>query len=124
MAKSGEVIKVCIAGVSAIVGQAPWIVSIMGYYPLSLYQPSIYHGSEGFLIVPLMAGVVATLAVLRTIKALYVVVPVFFVLAAIVYWIYKSFGPLSQMHQINWIFSYCLSALLVAALAALVIHAK
>ncbi len=115
-----ELIKGAITLVTGIAGQAPWISTVTGLYPLSLYQPLIYRGQEWFLIIPLMVGVVGTIAVLISLsRALCVIVPVFLILAGIVYWIFVSFPVGSPLHPINWILSYCLWALLFAAIAGL-----
>ena len=64
-----------------------------------------------------MVSVVATWAVIQWRAAMWGVVGLFVVIVVVVYWIYSSFGPLSELHPINWILSYCAFALFVAALA-------
>jgi hypothetical protein len=103
---------------SALLGQAPWITTVTGYYPLSLYQnPSIYRGYEPFLLAPMMVAVFATWAVILWRSAMWVLFAVFVVLFAFIYWAYVSFPPSSSIHPINWILSYCAFALFIASLA-------
>jgi hypothetical protein len=111
------------AVVSTLVGQLPGIGIVTGLYSASLYQPSIYHGKEPFLLVPLMVGLFATWAVLQWQKAMWVVLLLFLALATIVYWIYDDFSPLSPLHPINWILSYSTFALFVAALTRVILDA-
>src|SRR5713226_8076481 len=100
-----------IAAAFALLGQAPWITTITGVYPISLYQPSIYRGKELFLLVPIMVGVIATWAVVLSRKAMWVVFLAFLLVSSFVYWAYETFPPLSPIHPINWILSYCAFAL-------------
>jgi hypothetical protein len=102
---------------STVLGQVPWFTTVTGLYSCSLYQPSIYHGKEPFLLVPFMVGLVASWASVRWPNAIWVIVTVFFLMSAFIYWVYDSFGPLSPIHPINWILSYCAFALFVATLA-------
>jgi len=109
-------IEKLIAVASAVVGQAPWVSTIFGY-PLSLYGPSIYHGKEFFLLIPLTVGVFATWSVILWRGAMWIVGILFLAIAAAVYWIFETLPASSPYHSINWIASYCAFALFVASLA-------
>jgi hypothetical protein len=65
---------------SSILAQVPWLTTVTGTYPVSLYQPSIYHGKELFLLAPLMVSVVATWAVIQWRAAMWGIVVLFTVL--------------------------------------------
>src|SRR5256885_16305997 len=60
-----ETTKKCLPIISAALGQVPSATTVAGVYSLSLYQPSIYHGKEPFLLIPLMVGLIATWAALK-----------------------------------------------------------
>jgi len=111
------IVEKVVGVVSALLGQAPWITTITGTYPISLYQPSIYHGKELFLLVPMMTAVISTWAVMLWRWVMWVIFCVFIILAILIYWMYSSFSVLSPVHPINWVLSYCAFALFVAALA-------
>lgn len=119
----GRTYTIISTAISTLLGQLPWLTTVTGTYSISLYQPSIYHGKEPFLLVPLMVSVIATWSVLQWRNAMWIILAIFFVIVGFVYWIHTSFGPLSPIHQINWILSYCAFALFVAALVRLVVDA-
>ncbi|HWN52573.1 MAG TPA: hypothetical protein VNO18_22595 [Xanthobacteraceae bacterium] len=110
-------IEKALAVASALIGQAPWITTITGVYPLSLYQPSIYHGIELFLLVPVMVGVFFTWTVVRWQNSMWWVFGIFLLLSGFVYWAHETLPPVNPFHPINWILSYCAFALFVAALS-------
>lgn len=101
---------------SAVLGQAPWIATVSGIYSFSLYQPAIYRGKELFLLIPLMVGLFSTWCVVRWHQAMWVVLVLFIMLCIFVYWAYETYPPLSAIHPINWVLSYCAFALFVAVL--------
>jgi hypothetical protein len=72
-----EAIEKWLALISAVLGQVPWLATVAGVYSLSLYQPSIYHGKEPFLLVPFMVGLFANWTALRWPNAMWVIVPIF-----------------------------------------------
>jgi hypothetical protein len=109
------------AAISAVTAQVPWITTVSGWYSISLYQPSIYRGKELFLIAPLMVAVMAVWSLLNFRNAIWGVFVAFCITFAFVYWVYTSFPPENPIHAINWVLSYCLFALFVAALGKLVV---
>jgi hypothetical protein len=109
-----------IAAIFALIGQAPWASTMLGY-PLSLYQPGIYRGKEWFVVFPVMVGVFATWAAIQSRAAMWVIFLLFILLTGLVYYLYTNFPPISPVHPVNWILSYCAFALLFAALARLFI---
>jgi hypothetical protein len=80
-------IKNIIGVVSALVGQIPWALTMWSQYPVSLYQPAIYRGKGFFVVVPVMIGVVAVLALLRYRAAIWFVLTAFLIITAFVYWV-------------------------------------
>src|ERR1700719_4425194 len=107
--------------ITTVLGQAPWIATITGAYPLSLYQPAIYRGKELFLVVPVMVAIVATWAAVKSIGATWAIFVIFLVVVGLVYWIYTSAPTLDPIHTVNWILFYCAFALLFAALTRLIV---
>jgi hypothetical protein len=118
-----EATKKWLSLIFTCLGQLPSFGIATGAYSLSLYQPSIYQGKEPFLLVPLMVGLFATWTSLRWENAIWVIMTIFLLLSAFVYWVYDSFGPLSPIHAINWILSYCAVGLFTATLPRVVIDA-
>jgi hypothetical protein len=114
-----EIFEKVIALATAALGQAPWVTTITGAYPLSLYQPGVYHGKELFLAVPIMVAIVASWAVMRWRQLMWAIFAIFIVVAVCVYWIFDTFPVTDPIHAINWVLSYCAFALLVAALGGL-----
>lgn len=106
-----------------VIGQLPTLATFTGVHPISLYQPAIYHDKEYFLLVPVMVGLFATWCVLRWPKAMWAVLAIFLMLTSVVYYVYDNLGPLSPVHPINWVLSYCVFALCLAALTRLTIDA-
>jgi hypothetical protein len=116
------VLEKIIAVITAIAGQLPWVVTITGAYPLSLYQPSIYRGKELFLIVPAMIAIAATWAVLTyPRRAMWIIFVIFLFVVALVYWMYQGLPTTSPFHFVNWILFYCAFALLFAALTRFIV---
>jgi hypothetical protein len=109
------------AAASAVIAQIPWLATVTGTYNISLYQPAIYRGKELFLVAPLMVAVMAVWCVLRYRGAMWGIFVAFCLMLALVYWIYTSFPVESPLHAANWILSYCVFALFVAALGNLLI---
>jgi hypothetical protein len=109
--------------VSLVIGQMPWIVTMLTTYPLSLYQPSIYRGKELFLLIPLMAGVFSTWSVLLWQRAMWAVLALFILSSIFVYSIYETAAPPSELHFVSWIVSYCAFAFFVAVLLRTIIDA-
>jgi hypothetical protein len=105
-----------IAFIGGLAGQLPSFMTVTGWFPLSLYQPLIYRGKEWFLLIPLVLGVLATCSVIRWGSAKFVVGGLGIILAIFVYWALVFFPVSSPMHPINWILSYCVIALGVAAI--------
>ena len=106
-----------VAGLSAIVAQFPWIVALLGLYPVSIYQPGIYQdgATPWFLVVPAMAGVLAAWLLLRR---PWVMLPVFVLavaMALLAYWVYWHFPADDPIHKLNWILTYCVWSLAIAA---------
>jgi hypothetical protein len=101
---------------AAVIGQAPWITTVTGMYPISIYQPAIYLDIKPFLLIPLALGVFSTWIAVIYKRSIWCLVGIFLALSAFVYWIFVTFPPLSTIHPINWIFSYVAFALFVAIL--------
>lgn len=103
--------------VGALLSQAPWVTTLTGAYPLSLYNPSIYHDKKLFVLVPLaVAAASSWWAIWGGRRVMAVLFAAFLGASGLVYWIYETFPPDHWMHPINWILSYVAFALFVAIL--------
>jgi hypothetical protein len=114
---TSDLVETGLTLVSSVLGQVPSIATVAGIHSFSLYQPSIYHGKELFLLFPAMTGLFASWSIFRWRNAMWVVLAIFVPLAGFVYLAYDSYGPLSPIHPVNWILSYCAFSLFIAALA-------
>jgi hypothetical protein len=109
---------------SFILSQIPAGSVVTDIYPLSLYQPGIYHSIEWFLLIP----VGLTLAILFVIAkwpwAFWLVLLSFLILGGCVAWIYVSFPVEDRVHMVNWVLSYCVIGLLGALLFRAYLYAR
>jgi hypothetical protein len=105
-----------LTGVSAVLSQFPWIATLIGLYPASIYQPGVYAdgATPWFLIVPAIVWVFASWLLFRRPRMMWWLFALSLILAAIVAWLYFYFPADAHIHKLNWILSYCVVSLFVA----------
>ncbi|MBB3136607.1 hypothetical protein FHS26_004364 [Rhizobium pisi] len=104
-----------------LIGQVPGAINYFGKEGISIYQPGIYEGREWLLICPLFVGCIATWSVATyKKKAMWGIVPLFFLVVAVVTFVWFSFPAISAVHSLNWALSYCAVALFCAAVYGLI----
>ena len=111
MTRLEKILVVC----QLLAGQLPWVLSLFGYQAISIYQPGIYRDHLWLIIVPVFIGFFATWAVIAyERKAMWGLGIIFFLVAAVVYYIRYNVAAISALHSLNWAMAYSLIALLAA----------
>lgn len=109
---------------SLVISQVPAVTLLAGWYGLQIYVPSIYHGSEPYLVISFTIAIGAILFVETVSWAWVVLVVVVVVLGSIIWTVYREFPAESPVHFWNWLAWNCLLALIVALALHLYLWAR